>query len=678
MLPSPSLDDRDFQTLVDQARQRIRQKCPQWSDHNISDPGITLIENFAMMVEQLIYRLNRVPDRHYIKFLELVGLELSPPGAAEGDVTFELSAPQPHRITVPAGTEVSTDGDGFHEPLLFSTKTDLDIVPCSLTSGRIVTLSADQPVDLPPTDQPNDSGGAGFECFSATLTPGDAMWIGLDVAVPSCTVRLRVDCSVSGVGVNPERPPYRWEAWCAVSPDQSRRTGVKSRWLECEVGEDGTKALNQPGDVLLHVPSSHVLASPHPVAGRPLGWLRCVLQELPPGEPTYQQPPHITSITAATMGGTAPVMHARVIHDEVVGVSDGTPGQRFSLQHKPVVLPGVDSVVSVTVDNSTTTWTGVRSFADQDADSKCFHIDPVAGEIVFGPLVRGRDDHMRPYIRQYGKIPEKSAILRILAYRTGGGAGNVAKGSIRVLKSSVPYIARVQNRHATTGGAEAETIEEIKVRGPLVLQSRGRAVTARDFELLARDASSEVGRAVCLTAAKEDKETWGRVRVLLVPNVEDDLLGAVPFDELTPSDEVKARVEEYLEQRKLVGTTLSVEKPKYRWLKVVASVTALPGADPRRVEGDVIRALISLLHPLRGGGGDGWPIGQTVQLHQVQSVFPWVKGVDNSREVIVELYPVVIDDRGQPVMPDASVSQLRLERDELVYSYNHEARVSVR
>src|SRR5215475_14910069 len=91
MLEAPNLDDRTFQGLVDDARRLVRLRCPEWSDHNISDPGITLIETFAMMVDQLIYRLNRVPDRNYIKFLELLGLELRPPGAAQGEATFWLS-----------------------------------------------------------------------------------------------------------------------------------------------------------------------------------------------------------------------------------------------------------------------------------------------------------------------------------------------------------------------------------------------------------------------------------------------------------------------------------------------------------------------------------------------------------------------------------------------------------
>ena len=120
MLPAPNLDDRTFQSLVDDARRLVHRRCPEWSDHNISDPGITLIETFAMMVDQLIYRLNRVPDRNYIKFLELLGLELRAPGAAQGEATFWLSAPQPQTITVREETEVSTDRTDVEEPIVFS------------------------------------------------------------------------------------------------------------------------------------------------------------------------------------------------------------------------------------------------------------------------------------------------------------------------------------------------------------------------------------------------------------------------------------------------------------------------------------------------------------------------------------------------------------------------------
>src|ERR1700736_108417 len=107
-LPVPNLDDRRFQQLVDDAKRLVQQRCPEWTDHNVHDPGVTLIETFAFMVDQLIYRVNRVPDKLYLKFLELLGVRLFPPTAARAGVTFWLSAPRDDVLLVPTATEVNT------------------------------------------------------------------------------------------------------------------------------------------------------------------------------------------------------------------------------------------------------------------------------------------------------------------------------------------------------------------------------------------------------------------------------------------------------------------------------------------------------------------------------------------------------------------------------------------
>ena len=95
-LPTPNLDDLRFQRdLVDEARRRIIRYCPEWTDYNLSDPGITLIELFAWMTEMLVYRLNRVPEKNYIKFMELLGIQLQPASSARTELTFYLSTPFP-------------------------------------------------------------------------------------------------------------------------------------------------------------------------------------------------------------------------------------------------------------------------------------------------------------------------------------------------------------------------------------------------------------------------------------------------------------------------------------------------------------------------------------------------------------------------------------------------------
>ena len=103
------LDDLRFQDLVTQARKRIALRCPEWDEHNVSDPGITLIEQFALMIEMLGYRIDRIPERLHVALLRLLDIELAPPVAATAELEFRLAGPAEREVTIPAhATEVTT------------------------------------------------------------------------------------------------------------------------------------------------------------------------------------------------------------------------------------------------------------------------------------------------------------------------------------------------------------------------------------------------------------------------------------------------------------------------------------------------------------------------------------------------------------------------------------------
>ncbi len=642
-LPVPNLDDRDFQDLVDDARRYVQRRCPEWSDHNVSDPGITLIETYAMVVDQLIYRLNQVPDRLYLRFLELLGMPLYPPTPAVAGTTFWLSAPREDTVTVPAGTEVATQRTEAEQALSFTTTESLAILPCSLV-GIATTASehGGQPVDR----NRALSGDEPFPCFSTTPAYGDALLIGLKVAVPRCAVALRFDCQVEGVGVDPRQPPLVWEAW----------TG--NRWDFCELESDGTGGLNRPGDVVVHVPAGHATSV---IAQQPAGWLRCRVVPAAPGQPFYSASPRIHAASAFTVGGTIDAAYSETISGEVLGVSDAVSGQRFPLAHRPVVAGPEPLVLQVGAGDGRQEWRQVPHFAGSGPEDQHFVLDPIGGEIVFGPGVRQPDGQ----IRQHGAIPPRGAAIKIPSYRVGGGhRGNVARRAITALRASVPYVARVENRRPASGGVDGEDVENARRRAPQFLRARRRAVTIDDYESLAREADPRAARVRCITGQGADSAV---VRLVVLPSLPGEPSAPVPFAALQPRPEVLATIATYLDERRVLGTRLLIEPPGYLWIRAVATVRLGPLADPERVTQDALGALYRHLHPLRGGpDGSGWPFGRAVHAGELLATVQRVTGVE-----VVEDVKLYLVDPGSGLPIEGARLKVELKPDALPFSIEH-------
>ncbi|HSI12960.1 MAG TPA: putative baseplate assembly protein [Chthoniobacter sp.] len=122
-LPAPNLDDRTWSSLVEEAKRRIAAKCPGWTDFNPSDPGMALVDVMAWMTETVLYRLNRVPDLNYVRFLELIGVRLQPARPARAWIFFSVQPgtnEQALRV-IPRGTRLSTKPEGDLPPLTFAT-----------------------------------------------------------------------------------------------------------------------------------------------------------------------------------------------------------------------------------------------------------------------------------------------------------------------------------------------------------------------------------------------------------------------------------------------------------------------------------------------------------------------------------------------------------------------------
>src|ERR1043165_9090156 len=105
-LQIPSIDNRRYQDLLNEALARIPVHNPEWTNFNKSDPGVTLVELFAFLTESLLYRANQIPERNRRKFLKLLGIPLLPASAAQGLVAFSNDRGPLETTTLATGFEV--------------------------------------------------------------------------------------------------------------------------------------------------------------------------------------------------------------------------------------------------------------------------------------------------------------------------------------------------------------------------------------------------------------------------------------------------------------------------------------------------------------------------------------------------------------------------------------------
>src|SRR5579862_9539044 len=598
-LPSPNLDTRSFQEIVDDAKRQIGLRCPEWTDHNVSDPGVTLIELFAYMTEMTLFRMNQVPDKNFVKFLEMIGISLEMPEAARTDLRFRISrwiedvdGAEQHELTLWGGrTIAATIRTETEEAIEFVTDADLKMVRPKM-SFLVAVPKQDEP------DGDKEARGArefpkkalsereGFAIFTNLPQQNDALYFGFEADISSNLVSIEAEClTAAATGLNEAYPAQVWEVW----------TG--SEWERLEIDSDTTFGFNRSGSIELAFPRRVV---ERVVGGRRGYWARVRYtvdpRDLPPkgieqkSPDPYQKSPEVTAIKARTIGGTAPASHATMIRNEILGQSDGTPGQIFRLRHAPILRLGTEDTVVVGAVSSDpnevenwTRWTRVDDFAESNFDDRHFTVDELIGEIAFGPVVLQPDGSTR----FHGSIPEKGLSISLTSYRIGGGVrGNVRENKIRVLKSAYPYISDVTNPRPATGGRDQETLERAKLRAKEILKVRNRAVTSEDYEFLAAKGSPGVGRARCVQpltypGGSSDIKP-GTVKVLIVPAMSRETLAPVPADlKVSPRtiDEVRA----FLDERRLLTTVLDVGEPDYVYVSVDIKLVADPRADAEAV-----------------------------------------------------------------------------------------------
>ena len=654
-LQAPNLDNLAYADIVAQAKVLIPRYAPEWTNFNESDPGITLVELFAWMTEIVNYRLNQVPDLNYIKFLQLIGIELEAAQPARADITFTLSRPDIASVIVPKGTQVAAAG-GAGTPILF--ETDEALVAIGAVLAAVQSFDG---TNYTTVTNRNANPGQWFYPFGQKAQPGSALLLGFSspIAFPADQINLAVSLFqdpllqplLQSGAVIPPPATLAWEYWNGA------------QWVAINLDSDGTRAFTQDGHVLFPGPGAHLLTARIGNVSDLLYWLRGrVLTS------SYEMPPRVAAIRTNTIRAT----QALTFNGEVLGSSDGTPNQSFTLANTPVVvLDRATTIVnpdqtrvSVTsllmeIDEGTgfVAWQEVDDFFSAKKDDRVYTLNRNTGIVTFGD-------------GEHGRIPAAFSSANIMAqsYRAGGGSqGNVGAGTITQIQTYVESVNTVVNFDAATGGTDEETVADAKLRASLALKSNDRAVTGEDFEYLATQApGANVKRAFAMPLHHPDfpdGQIPGVVTVVVVPNS----LAPNP----TPNQTTLQAVCAYLDQHRLLTSEVYVAGPVYRKVKVAVQLVVDPGSDLATVKNNVQAALNTFFNPLTGGNDStGWPFGGVIYYSDVYRRIFSIDGVQRIQDNQLLIY---LDDQIQVFCRDVAINS-----GELLYSdpAGHQVEVS--
>jgi predicted phage baseplate assembly protein len=675
-LPDIQLDDRTYETIVADAMRRIPGYTPEWTDFNDSDPGITLVQLFAWMEEMILYRLNQVPDKNFVEFLKLIGIELNPPQAATGELTFQLSSAGPTSppgsppstdamvVLVPQGTEVSTTQPDADGPIVFETDQPISVVGATLQAlqsfdGAVFTL----------VDQSNALNGQFFYAFGPQPQAQAALYLGFDRSFPTnagpymLTVHAyTADLIQEGQGLSAaltaSTPPIVavWEY----------SSSVGSGWQPLNPSADTTNCLTNNGTVTFAGPANPaaiqlgLLRNPSDPA---LFWFRYRIESVQDG---YEVPPRLEDVLINTVTATNVV----TIANEILGASDGSPNQSFLLQNKPVLQAGFVLDVDENDGNGFQPWTMVANFAGYGRTDKVFTLNVATGEVDFGDGEQGKIPAAFADPNRPGQF---LANIMAASYRWGGGSrGNVGAQTVTSLQTPIPYVNSVTNLSPMSGGQDEETLDDAEGRAPQAIRTQSRAVTADDFSFLATQTpGTRIVRAQALPLRNPNIEVAqpsgsgqsvtvtpspGALTIMVVPES--------PVAKPVPTTQTLTAVAQWLNSHRLITTELYVVAPTYREVEVDAQVIAQATSDTNQVAQAVEQNLLNFFNPITGGdAGTGWDFGGTIYFSDIYRTILNTPGVARLATGAVTLY---VD--GVKIPPATDVP---LDQDELVYSESH-------
>lgn len=574
--------DRPFEEIYRELRSRIPRYNPAWTNFNDSDPGITLLQLFAWLAEMTYHRMGQMPRKNYLKFAELLGLQLHPARPASVRLVF---APKPSErpSTIKSGSRYSAQVEGA-PPVIFETTQDLDVVGAPLAALFVFADGTASQIELPALPA-----GQTFYPFGRNPEPGDALYLGFKPNPNNTTpfpqkmrfLALRPQADTNGqpqrVGDQNEDlvPPVNlvWE----YRPKKNQDV-----WERLNLLRDDTVAFTRDGYVDVEGPRGIEPAVNDAVKAlndKEHYWIRVRLDQnrYPSGRAPRLEfflPNGVDAINLVTEG------------ERVLGTSSGRAEQAFEFPDRPV---DPDSLGIEVRDNvgAPTKWTRVDDFFASTPQDRHYRLDATAARIAFGD-------------GEKGEIPAAGADIVATTWRHGGGAAanTVGPGGVKTMVTQVAGIEKVVNVRAATGGADEEDLDRFIKNTPAHLRSGGRAVTGRDFEAQAESING-VKKARALGGRHPDfpdVEVPGAITVLVVADSE-----ALPP---LPSAELIRSVCGAIDRIRLITTEVHVSAPRFMEVRVEARLLADPQAAFDRVSQEARGRLNAFLSPMTRDFGE--------------------------------------------------------------------------
>lgn len=693
-LTLPVIDDRDYTQILDEARRRIPVHNPEWTNFNDSDPGITVLQLFAFMTENLLYRSNLIPQRNRRKFLQLLGIPLRPASAAVGAVTMVNERGPLDTVTIQAGLQVLAG------KVSFVTTNALDVLPVEARVYRRRPLTAaERPnaervyaqlygsytdpttglefYETAPVEPPASTAGItavslqddtvdGALWLALLLRAGDAargvtddtrravieligektLTLGLMPALESTTRVLHP----GGAPAGQSPPSLSFELSTGALP------GGLPRYLTLDPRPDGNPFENL-SLVQLTLPAARDIGTwrdldpledgvgefppsldEEVVRNRVLAWIRIRLPQSQPGGGAGTG--QVSASAAAWKArfswvgiNAAKIMQQTQVVAEFLGTGSSEPDQSFTLMNTPVI----EGTVTVMIGGEP--WTVID---DLQAAPSEVTVQDAAVPPGTAPVSRG-NPRVVTVTRESGVVragdglrgarpPAGAPVFASYAYG-GGRAGNVGIGAIRT-SPQLPAGFAVSNPLPTWGGTEGETEQEAERAIPLHLQHRDRAVSKSDFrDILLETPGVSLGRADVLPLVHPDfigVPAPGVVTVLLVPN--DPARPEAP----EPDRLFLQAVCDYLEPRRVLTMEIHLRGPSYVPVWVAIGIDVEAGRDIAAVREDVKQAIREFLSPLRGGAEQtGWPLEKVVEDRELLARAARVNGVAKIRDVLL-------------------------------------------